>query len=214
MSKTSSKTNKKYKRIEYRVCLLHNGVIVKNLLRSKDRTFIIFEFDKLVGKSKKVVFPKKHVNYKKIKPLKSEIVLLKSVGEDASNDRMFIDGWKWVKKEEFFEEETFKIFGFDGYYNISDLINVLSSRRTSSIREIGVLNNKLIIYNDECFDMAILPCMDDSVRLSKLIYEVMGFKKFFYKGPYIHGEKPDIVDLIVNETGWSRVKVNRRSNRP
>jgi chemotaxis methyl-accepting protein methylase len=85
------------------------------------------------------------------------------------------------------------------------------------MKQIIVVHNKLIIYNEEQFDMVICKNIEDAQRLHHTLAKIAKKQKF--KGLLFMGTASKLMigrmyDLIVAKTGWKIEKVRRTSTRP
>ena len=80
-----------------------------------------------------------------------------------------------------------------------------------------MLSNKLIIQDDDGFEMVICKCVDDSIRLyNELEIEInkRKLKSVFFAGQAKYAFKKRLIEAIMDKTGWDRFKVARTSTRP
>lgn len=208
------KEKRKSPNITYQIVLTNRNNRVNTFCKSKDRNKIINEYEKLLTKSRRVKFPVLYSVLEDVVEADYELLMIRNIGEDseAPEDRIFEGKFKIIKQEPYNIEETFRIYGkcpVNERMNVDELKEYLLG---SSIyhREYGILQNKIVIYNEESFDMIITKCPEDGKRLGRFLYQHLNQgKRFFYRGEYYGGDKPEIVDLISERTGWDRKKINR-----
>lgn len=210
----TSKTISKERNISYKICIFYNGKMNTVLLETNDRTLVMNKYRELLGASKRVELPKIFISSRGIKPLHSELLLLKTFSKKSvivnTPPERIINGWKVVKREDYNIEETFTVFGVDKKLTAREIIQHLNQVNTPH-REIGVLNNKVVVFNESYFDLFVAKCPDDAVRLQPFIYNNGGkHKNFFNRGIYQGYTKTSIIDLIVEETEWSRDRVLKK----
>lgn len=200
---------------EYRIILINKGRSVKTLKVTKDRSSALSSYDKEITSNKDVVFPIKYNVHSEVVECDYELLFVRKLNNDDHNlapEYIFENKFKIIKREPYYLEETFYLFGKDpksDRLTFNELKEYLIEK-TTYIREYGILQNKIIIFNDEDFDMIICKCPEDGMRLGKKLYISLNSpKKFFYRGEYYGGDKPEIVDIINERTGWSRKRIHR-----
>ena len=213
IGRNTSEIISKEKNIKYKIILLFNGNKRKILLETKDRSFVMEEYSKLLSSSRKVKIKRETISANGIHPLHTEIILIKSIGKKSAEvpeDRLFEENWKIIKRDDYAIEEKYSVYGEDEKLTADEIISHLNKINTSH-RELGVCNNKVIVYNETFFDLIVAKCPEDAERLAPYIYENNGkHKKFFYRGVYKGYDKRDIMDIIQEETGWNRLKVSSK----
>jgi hypothetical protein len=216
----------------YRVVLLSNGKYKKTLARAKTRETAFINFHRL-KKNNNVYFSKRFLNTKKIKPVKFEICVTKPT-EDTDTFRLLRDeygkvyvekplgDWTILHSDSYEVEEKFWIYGHDSKKNrptIKEIIKKLMVNAYSAklVKQVIVLNNKLVIYNETDFDLILCKNIEDAQRLHHTLYKIS--KKHRYRhlmfmgtaSPYMVGV---LYKLIMEKTGWSYIKVKRVTTRP
>lgn len=211
---------KKTSVIEYRIILVLNGEQKKIMFNTADRAEAYSTF-RQKRDDNLVVFPKRFINTGAIIPAKYELYLLKSFGSEANvpEGKVFNDEWKLLEKCDFDLEESFNLYGYDkkkDRKSIFELVGLLLENK-SVIREVIVVNNKVLIYNDEIFDMVICKCKKDAQRLHNVLYNLLlkiKGVKFIFLGVANNETTSFLYDIIEVETGWSRNRIRRTSSRP
>lgn len=212
----------KQKNIGYKIILILDGRQKKIVLKSNDRDFIIKEYNRLVSKNnQKVVIPKKFNNNNSIKECQYELLLLKDLGPDALTEPSKIfNGCKIILREEFLIEETFAMYGFDSRKErktIHDIVKIITKQKSNLPKEIIIVHNKLLIYNDDYFDMVICKCEDDAKRLNSVLFHLFQKSdelKFIFMGIAKLENMTYFYNLIQEETQWSRGRIRRTTTRP
>lgn len=217
----------------YRVILTCNGEYKKTLHRSKTKETCFINYHKLIDKNKSVKFPKKFVNTKQIKPVKYEVCVTKPTTPDdvfrtirdeygKTHIEKPIGDWTILASNEYNLEERFWIFGYDSKLNrptVDDVVKKLLAnvRKKNLNKQIIVVHNKLIIYNEEQFDMVLCKCLEDAQRLHHTLAKIAKKQKInniLFMGTASQATISRMYDLIKEKTGWSSLKIRRTSTRP
>jgi hypothetical protein len=85
------------------------------------------------------------------------------------------------------------------------------------VKQIIVVYNKLIIYNEDQFDMVICKNMEDAQRLHHTLAKIakkQKIKSLLFMGTASQAMVSRMYDIIVEETGWDILKVRRTTTRP
>jgi hypothetical protein len=220
---------KKTKKMVYRVVLLMNGEYKKTLYRSKTKESAFIRFHK-IKEENKIMFPKKFVNTVVIKPVRYEICVTK-ITEDGDVFRTIRDdfgrvykekplgNWTILKSYDYEIEETFWVFGRDSKHDrcdISEIIKLLFKGGYSTLmtKQIIVINNKLLIYNEEYFDMVLCKNIDDAQRLHHTLAKIakkQKIKNLLFMGTASNVMVSILYDLIQEKTGWKRNKIKLKT---
>lgn len=212
----------KKKNIEYRIILTLDEKQKKILFKSKDRDTSLKEYNRLmVENNKNIVIPKVFNNNKGINKCKHELLLLKEIGPDAIvlPIKRF-NNYKIILKDEFLIEETFMVYGYNSRTErktIHEIVKILTEQNTNSFRDVIVVHNKIVIYNDDFFDMIICKCELDARRLNSVLFELFNKNKkhkFIFLGLAKLENMTFLYDLIQEETQWSRGRIRRTTTRP
>lgn len=212
----------KKKNIEYRIILTLDEKQKKILFKSKDRDTSLKEYNRLmVENNKNIVIPKVFNNNKGINRCKHELLLLKEIGPDAIvlPIKRF-NNYKIILKDEFLIEETFMVYGYNSRTErktIHEIVKILTEQNTNSFRDVIVVHNKIVIYNDDFFDMIICKCELDARRLNSVLFELFNKNKkhkFIFLGLAKLENMTFLYDLIQEETQWSRGRIRRTTTRP
>ena len=217
----------------YRVILVKNGKYKKTLHRCLTRETSFIKFRTLKDENKKVMFPKGNVNYNKIEKVNYKICVVKDT-EEGDKFRMLRDSYGKVYQEPPFGdwtilddadyqiEETFWLFGKNpknDRVTIHDIVKLLmvGVYKKSMTKQVIVVYNKLVIHNEDQFDMIICKCMDDAQRLHHMLAKVARknkIKNLLFMGTASQATTSRMYDLIKDKTGWPIQKIWRTTTRP
>jgi hypothetical protein len=209
------------KNIVYSIVLTLDGKQKKRLLRTKDRELGFSEYRKLLKANKEIIFPKRYNNTKSVQRCEYKILLLKHLGSEANRDgvNIFNNDWKILLEHAFDIEESFMMYRFDSRYErktIFDLVEILLNQN-NNFKEIIVVHNKILFYNEDYFDMVICKCSSDARRLNNILFNLFKHVKG-NKYIFLGIAKPEnisfLYDLIEEETQWSRTRIQRTTTRP
>lgn len=216
----------------YRVVLVSNGVYKKTLYRCRTREGAFINFHK-IKEANKVMFPQKFINTETIKPVKYKICVTKPT-EEGDTFRTLRDefgrtytekplgDWTILHSDDYDIEETFWLYGFDPKKvrpNIKEIIKRLVSGAYSKtmVKQIIVVHNKLIIYNEDQFDMVLCKNKEDAQRLHHTLAKIakkQKIKSLMFMGTAGKVMTGIMYDLIHEKTKWSYTKIRRRNTRP
>lgn len=216
----------------YRVVLIANGEYKKTLYRCKTRETAFINFHK-IKEENVIYYPKRFINTKTIKPVKYEICITKPYEEgdkfrllrDKTGKTYYEDklgDWVIIHADSYDIEETFWIYGLNPKANrptIHEVIKRLVKGAYSDkmVKQIIVVHNKLIIYNEEQFDMVLCKNLLDAQRLHHALAKIA--KKQKIKSLMFMGTANTVMigrmyDLIHKHTNWPYTKIRRMNTRP
>jgi hypothetical protein len=218
--------------MKYRVVLVSNGEYKKTLHKSKTRETAFINFHKIKNNNK-VMFPRKFINTKGIKPVKYQIYITK-VTEEGDVFRILRDSygktytenplgdWTVIHSDDFDVEETFWMFGMDSKADrptISEVVKrlMIGAHSKKMVKQVIVVYNKLIIYNEDQFDMVVCKNMLDAQRLHHTLSKIVTkqkIKSLLFMGTATKASTGVLYDLIHEKTGWTYTKLRRTSTRP
>jgi len=218
--------------MEFRVVLVSNGVYKKTLHRCKTRETAFLNFHK-IKEQNKVLYPRKFINTKGIIPVKYQIYITKPT-EPTDTFRTLRDDygklytekalgdWTILHSDEYEVEETFWIYGYNPKKerpNISEIVKrlMVGAHAKNMVKQVIVVYNKLIIYNEEQFEMVLCKNLQDAQRLHHTLAKIakkQKIKSLMFMGTASKANIGRMYDLIVEKTGWPITKVRRRSTRP
>ena len=217
----------------YRVILLKNGKYKKTLHRCQTRETSFIRFRALKEENKLVVFPKTNINYNKIEEVNYKLCVVKDT-EEGDKFRMLKDNYGRVYEEkplgdwtilddaDYQIEETFWLYGRDpknDRITIHDIIKPLlaGAYRKQMTKQVIVVHNKLLIHNEEQFDMVICKCLEDAQRLHHTLHKVARKNKLnniIFMGTASDATISRMYDVIHEKTGWPYTKIRRTTTRP
>ena len=215
--------------MEYRIIITHNNKKKKGVEKGATLSLIKKKYFKLKD-SNKVLFPKKISAYKKIHPVKYELLLLKNWEE---NDVPFIDRdelgrtkeisdpkqqWTIIEKCEYYYEEKFTVFNHKKRLTSIEILKHIILRKHNGIivKQVNYLNNKLLIHQNNDLDIVLCKSPSDCKRLFTVFKDFIennNIKNVMFTGS-IKVNKQDIYQLIINKTGWKKNKIYRTTTRP
>jgi hypothetical protein len=218
--------------MEYRVILVGNGVYKKTLHRCRTRETAFINFHR-IKEENKVLYPKKYLNTKGLKPVKYQICVTKP-SEDTDTYRILRDDygklyteepigdWTILESDEYLIEETFYIYGLDPKVerpNITEIIKrlVTGAFAKKMVKQIIVVHNKLVIYNEDQFDMVICKNLGEAQRLHHTLAKIakkQKIKSLLFMGTAQPAQIGRLYDLIHEKTKWPYTKIRRTSTRP
>ncbi len=215
--------------MQYRIIITINNKKKKILFKSNDISYARKKYFKYKD-SNKVLYGRDHIAYKKVKPVHYELILLKewekddttyttrdSVGRNIEvNDKN--KKWTILEKCDYYFEEMFTVFGFKNRLTLIDIIKTILMRKNSSIliKQVNYINNKLLIHQNNDFDIVVCKCKKDCKKLYDLLfdfYEKNNMKNIMFTGK-INNNKKNTYDLIRAKTGWDEFKLYRTKTRP
>ncbi len=217
----------------YRVILISNGVYKKTFYRCKTKEFVFKKYHQLIEENKSIKFPKKFINTNKIKPVEFKICVTKPTEADDTF-RLLRDNvgktyieeplgdWTILATSDYNVEEEFWIYGFDPKKNRPTIVEVVKklvvgAHKKNLTKQIIVVANKLIIYNEDQFDMVICKNMKDAQRLHHTLAKIakkQKIKTLLFMGTASEVMVSRMYDIIHQETGWPYIKIWRNTTRP
>jgi hypothetical protein len=225
---------KKYEQPKFRVCLLKNGRYEKTLYRCNTRDTAFINYHKIKG-ANKVLFPKKFINNNNgIKPVRYKICITKitecdDVFRTLRDDygKIYTEkplgDWTILDSDEYQIEETFWLYGMKSKGgarpNISEIVKrlVAGAYAKRMVKQVIVVHNKLLIYNENQFDMVVCKNLLDAQRLHHTLAKVctkQKIKSVLFMGTASKVMVGRMYDVIHEETGWPYTKIRRTSTRP
>ena len=240
----TSVTKQKDHNAFYRIIITSQNKIMVCVFKTLYKKSAVSAFNKIIIENKKSV--KFKVKYSsrdhKLMSSKYEILLMKTKTDDdpdsplhrnefgklvphtCNSNKMII-----YKKEEYLFEETFWIYGLnpksqrrDYFYILNDLIVDELTKNGQlkikyPIKTLIVYRNKLLIENDDDFEIVICKCEEDSARLYTELQN--DIKKQKIKSVAFLGFAKDnlekrIEEKLLEKTGWALNKIRRKNTRP
>ena len=218
--------------MEYRVVLVANGEYKKTLHRCRTRETAFINFHR-IKEANKVLFPRKLINTKGIKPVKYQIYITKPT-EEGDVFRTLRDDygklykekplgdWTILHSEDYQIEETFWLYGFNPKKErptIAEIVKrlMIGAHSKKMVKQIIVVHNKLIIYNEDQFDMVLCKNMEDAQRLHHTLAKIakkQKIKSLMFMGTASKVMVGRMYDLVHEKTKWPYTKIRRRNTRP
>ena len=217
----------------YRVVLLSNGEYKKTIHRSTLKENCFKRYHELIEQNQSVKFPKKFINTGKIKPVQFTICVTKPTEPDdvfrTVRDRFgktYIEkplgDWTILASEEYQIEEEFWIYGNNSKSNRPTIDAVVKKLFTNAykknmVKQIIVVQNKLVIYNEEQFDMVICKNIRDAQRLHHTLAKISNkqkIKSLMFMGTASPATASQMYQIIKENTGWPIKKIWKKSTRP
>lgn len=217
--------------MSYRIVLLSNGKYKKTLYKCKTKQNAFLKFHKMKEENN-VLYPKKFLNTNGIKKVKYEICVTKPTEEDDTFRLLRDDygklyteqplgDWTILVSDEYNIEETFYIYGYEGDERptIREVVKrlMLGAHAKKMVKQVLVVYNKLIIYNEDQFDMIICKNLEDAQRLHHTLARIVKkqkIKSLLFMGTAQPAQIGRMYDIIHEETGWPYTKIRRTSTRP
>jgi hypothetical protein len=216
----------------YRVILVANGKYKKTLHRCKTIETAYNNFHQL-KENNNVLYPRKFINTNGIKRVKYEICISK-VTEEGDEFRILRDDygklhteaplgdWTIITSDTYQVEETFWIYGFNPKAdrpNIREVVKrlLVGAHAKRMVKQVIVVHNKLLIYNEDQFDMVVCKNLEDAQRLHHTLAKIakkQKIKSVLFMGTAGAAMIGRMYDVIHDETGWPYTKIRRTSTRP
>jgi hypothetical protein len=217
--------------MSYRIVLLSNGKYKKTLYRCKTKQNAFLKFHKLKDENN-VFYPKKFLNTNGIKKVKYEICVTKPT-ENDDTFRILRDDygklyteeplgdWTILISDDYNIEETFYVYGYEGDERptIKEVVKrlMIGAHSKKMVKQVLVVHNKLIIYNEDQFDMVLCKNLEDAQRLHHTLAKIVKkqkIKSLLFMGTAQPAQIGRMYDIIHEETGWPYTKIRRTSTRP
>lgn len=218
----------------YRVILTKNGEYKQTLHRCRTVETSFINYHRIAEENKSVMFPRKFINYRGIKPVEYRIYVVKDT-EEGDEFRILRDKmgktykekplfgiWTVLDDKPYEIEETFWMFGMDPLNErptIHDIIKPMMSGayKKNMTKQIIVVHNKLVLYNEDQFEMVICKCKEDAQRLHHTLHKACKknkIKSIIFMGTATPATVSRMYELIHEKTGWKMEKIRRTSTRP
>lgn len=219
--------------MKYKVILTINGKIIKTMYSSNNRRETFSAFNEIKSNNN-VLFERKYVNCGKIIKANYKIHVVKKT-EDSDLFRVLRDSvgksyiekpigdWTVLDAEDYRIEETFWIYGENmrgkERPNISEIVKrlMIGVADKRNLKEVIVIHNKLLIYNEDQFDMVICKNIYDSQRLHHALASICLKNKYnniLFRGTVKKLDIRDFYQFIKENTGWPIEKIKRTTTRP
>lgn len=215
--------------MRYKIIITCNNKKKKVLVKTNNLETATKNYFRLKDKNK-VMCPVEHIAYKKVKPVNYEIILMK-VWEEG--DTPFLDRdelgrttqvedknkkWTILYKNDYYYEERFTIFGSKRRLTSIEIIKNILLRKNKSIlvKQVNYINNKLLIHQNNDFDIIVCKCNKDAKRLYDTLFEFYNtnkLKNIMFTGK-VYKNKKQVYKTIKEKTGWDEFKLYRTKTRP
>ena len=214
---------------KYRVVLLINGKYKSTLSRHYTRESAFNRFRKVKDSNNNIVYPIKHITGDELKKVQYTLVVTK-ITEEGDKFRLLRDStgkvyeeaplgdWTILDSCDYYLEEKFWRYstGHINRFTCMDVVESILNIKEKTTVTLIVFKNKLVIYNENYFDMIICKCLEDAQRLHHTLYKLC--KKHRAKGLLFMGTATKFVSreihqLIVDRTGWRWGKVKQPMSR-
>jgi len=218
----------------YRVILLRNGKYKKTLHRCRTVETSFINYHEIKEENKSVIFPKKYINSKGIRPVTYKICVVKDF-EEKDKERVLRDDFGRIYKEkklfgkwtilasnEYNIEEDFWLYGHNPVHDrktIGEIMKPLmaGAYRAKYSKQIIVVHNKLVIHSEEEFNMVICKNKSDAQRLHHTLHKAAKkgkFKSLVFMGTASPATVSRMYEIILENTDWPIEKIRRTSTKP
>lgn len=216
----------------YRVILLRNGIYKKTLHRSKGRETSFINYRQIIDENQ-IIFPRKYINSNGIKKVTYKICIIKDTEEGdefrTKRDKYGktytekpLGDWTIIDDNEYEIEETFWMYGKDPIHERVTIHGILkplmlNAYKKTTAKQLIVVHNKLVFYDEEQFEMVICKCKKDAQRLHHTLAKACRknkIKSIVFMGTASKASIPRMYDIIQQNTDWPIEKIRRTSTRP
>lgn len=217
---------------KYRVCLTKNGKYKKTLYRCDSIEGVYLNFKRIKEENAKIIFPRQYVNYGKIMPIKYEVVVTK-ITEEGDKFRILRDeygkiyeeppfgDWTILASAPYAIEETFWVYGKNNKTDrvtIKEIVKILvvGAYRKNMVKQVIIAHNKLVVYNEDEFDMVICKNYDDALRLHHALAKAARknkIKSLLFMGTAELASIGGVYQVIKKFTNWPITRIWRKSTK-
>lgn len=217
----------------YRVILVRNGKYKKTLHKCKTMETSFINYRLIIDENQNILFPRKYINSTTIQKVEYEIFIVKNTEEgDIFRTRRnhlgqtYIEkpfgNWTILDSKPYDIEETFWMYGKDPIHDRVTIHGILgplmlNAYKKTTAKQLIVVHNKLVLYDDEQFEMVICKCKKDAQRLHHTLAKACKknkIKSIVFMGTASKASIPRMYDIILQHTDWSIEKIRRTSTRP
>jgi len=218
----------------YRVILMKNEEYKHTLYKCQRDETAFIKYRLLKKQNESVFFPRKYINYNGIKPVTYRILIVKDIEKGDVNrnvrdhkgkfyEEKPIDGkWTILDSAEYNIEETFWVYGHNpktDRLTIGGIIKKLmkGAYKKNMVKSILVVHNKLIIHNEDEFEMVICKNILDAQRLHHELAKAASknkIKSLLFLGTATPATISEMYKYIHEQTGWTLTKIRRTTTRP
>ena len=201
--------------------------------RCKTRETSFINYRKIIDENKDIIFPRQYVNYNGIKKITYKVAIIKDTDEGDEfrklKDKMGrtytekpLGDWTILDDNPYEIEETFWMFGRNPVHDrvtIRDIIKpiMLGAYKQKMTKQLIVVHNKLVLYNEDQFEMIICKCKKDAQRLHHALAKACAknkIKSIIFMGTASPASVSYMYDIMHEHTGWPYTKIRRTSTRP
>ena len=199
--------------------------------KTRDTSFI--NYRKIIDTNVGIMFPRKYVNYKGIKKITYKVAIIKDT-EEGDEFRVLRDkmgrtytekplgSWTVLDDNPYDFEETFWMFGRNPVHDrvtIHDIIKpmMIGAYQKKMTKQLIVVHNKLVLHNENQFEMIICKCKKDAQRLHHALNDACKknkIKSIIFMGTASPATISYMYDIIHENTSWAYTKIRRTSTRP
>lgn len=218
----------------YRIVLTKNGEFKNTLYKCQREETAFINYRVFKKENEGVFFPRKFINYNGIKSVKYQILIVKDIEEGDVNrnvrdhkgkfyEEKPLEGkWTILGSADYDFEETFWVYGHDpktDRLNIAGIIKKLmvGAYKQKMVKSILVVHNKLVIHNEDSFEMVICKNMLDAQRLHHELFKAANkgkIKSLLFLGTATPATVSRMYEYIHEQTGWALTKIRRTTTRP
>jgi hypothetical protein len=206
----------------YRIIIADNRRVVRTLEKGSRKRELYESFLRHKKNNASIKFPKRYINTNGIFEVQYYVYLVEEIDDSNRESGETLFGkYIVVKKDTYNIEERFWMFGYDSKKNKKQLDEVaailFTYNNVLNYRQALVLRNKLVVYNEERFDMVICKCDKDAQRLHHILSAIaksMKYTNIIFMGTCADEHLGKVYETIQEFTGWSYLKVTRSSTRP
>jgi len=212
---------------KYRVVITKNRELYKIIQEYNFLQHAKNKFNKLNTKNQ-VLFPKKYINYQKLKKTEYELLLLEEISKNTVYSQKKVDkdgriiletivgGWKIIQKSPYSDEESFYIYGIKKRLNVAEIMKQILVPRMKDVYQIVMVLNKIVIYNGNDIEVILCKNLKDCKRLYDYLFDFFndqGIYNLLFLGLATKKMRSTLYNKIQSHTGLTRKELYRTSTR-
>lgn len=228
---------RKSKKKIYHIITVSRGKQLNDIFQTGSEIAVNKKFGELIEDNKKVIFPVKYINHKKILSADYEYVIIKAkqFGDDnitrlRGENGVFVnlsttdEDWIVYDRAPMLKEETFWVYGYHPRFQrktfewIFNEFIELKDDTKRGLRCVVVFQNKLIVETNGHLEMVLCKNKEDAVRMYNLISEWCNKRKIKYVifgGDVFRSHvRKEWYKKLEEWTSWPWRKLSRNSLRP